>query len=525
MPVRKMQKKRKTQKKMQKTEKSPTAAGGTIKEWVAKAVVFDFDGTLTKHGSTQSTWEAIWEHLGYEPNECGNLANRFYRKEITHPEWCRETLIKFRERQLDYDAVIRVAKGLSLISGLDECMQELQRLRIPTYIVSGSIWDVIVAALGNRIEYFGRIEANQFGYVGPEKRLGTITSTRFDFEGKGDFVREVAKELNVKTSDILFVGNSINDIHVKAVGAHTLLVNPHETSVADENAWDDCLHQMRSLLEILPYVDSGWKKRVLQEWEQAQLALKDLPELRLGALSVVGKYRRFSDKDRAILAGLADQIRRPLKKKSNTRENFLIYASPGSGKTFFVEELARSLGSSIRFVPIDLSRDDREACEKQLAAVTEAKLPCLCMIDEVDGRKGEDWPYDVIYKKLDLNEVPGRQPVVFVLIGSSGGTVGRLGEAIRSRQKGKDMMDRVLETNQHWAEVPPMGPGDSVCVYASKILEAAEVERKDIKNVREVCCIPCSSDMPDSPADQDVGRPGCTASVRWPHAGALRQSF
>ncbi len=475
--------------KMPKRETPPVAADGASGRWVAKAVVFDFDGTLTKPGSTRSTWEAIWEYLGYDANECGLLANQFYREEITHSEWCRITLEKFKARDLNYDAVISVASGLQLIQDFDECMEELQRLSIPTYLVSGSIWDVIVNVLGDRTRYFRRIVANTFGYIGPQKRLGTISGTKFDFKGKGDFVREVAKELKVKTNNILFVGNDINDVHVKATGTRALLVNPHQTSAKDKSAWDKCLPQMRSLLEILPFADSGWEKRrkmaVLQKWQQTQLTLKDLTELRLGALSVHGKYRRFSNEDRSKLVGLADRIRRPLSEKSHTRENFLIYASPGSGKTFFIEELARTLGSGITFVPIDLSRDDRDVCAKMLAAVDGATLPCLCMIDEVDGRKSEDWPYDTIYKKLDLNEAHGRQPVVFVLIGSSGGTVSRLSEVIRLRYKGNDLMDRVLQSPQHWAEIPPMGVGDTVCVYASKILEAAAEECKSIKDVEK----------------------------------------
>ena len=473
--------------KSQKRKTSPVAADRTIEEWIAKAVVFDFDGTLTKPGSTRSTWEAIWEHLGYDANECGLLANRFYRKEITHSEWCRITLDKFRERELNYDAVISVATGLKLIEDFDECMEKLQQIGVPTYLVSGSIWDVIAAVLRDRVRYFRRIEANTFGYIGPDRRLGTISGTKFDFQGKGDFVKEVSKELQVSTSDILFVGNDINDVHVKEVGARTLLVNPHQTSAAEESAWDKCLPRMSSLLEILPFTDSRWEERrkaaELKQWQQAQLALKDLTELRLGALSVHGKYRRFSNDERSTLVGLADRIRRPLIEKSRTRENFLIYALPGSGKTFFIEELARTLGSAIKFVPIDLSRDDRDTCERKLAVVAGAKVACLCMIDEVDGRKNEDWPYDTIYKKLDLNEVQDRPPVVFVLIGSSGGTVKKLSEAIRSRYKGKDLMDRVLESAQHWAEIPPMGTGDTVCVYASKILEAAEEQGKSINDV------------------------------------------
>ena len=215
--------------------------------------------------------------------------------------------------------------------------------------------------------------------------------------------------------------------------------------------------------------------------------------------------------DRAKLVSLADRIRRPLSEKSFTRENFLIYASPGSGKTFFIEELASTLGSTVTFISIDLSRDDHEACEKKLAAVAGATLPCLCMIDEVDGRKSEIWPYDAIYKKLDLNEDQDRPPVVFVLIGSSGGTVSKLVEVIRGRYKGVDLMDRVLQSAQHWAEIPPMAVGDTVCVYASKILEAAAAESKPIKDVEKFAAYYAVLSRPHSPADQAVGRPGCKA--------------
>jgi phosphoserine phosphatase len=474
--------------KKRKTASPSGLAHVSVTPWKAKAVVFDFDGTLTKPGSTRTTWEAIWESLGYNANECGLLAQRFLNRQITHSQWCQLTLDKFKVKKLSYDAVISVAADIELIQDFDECMKEIQKLGAVMYIVSGSIWDVIMSVLGDRAEYFRRIEANTFGYR-PDKTLGTITGTHFDFEGKGDFVKEVAEEINIPVSDILFVGNDINDIHVKATGARTLLVNPQLTSPSDRKAWDQYIPRMRSLLEILPFVDSAWEERRkavdLQMWENAQMALKDLNELRLGSISVLGKYRRFSNEDRAILTGLADRIRRALTTKSRTRENFLVYASPGSGKTFFVEELARSLGDAFGFVPIDLSRDGREVCEARLAEVVGSKRPCLCMIDEVDGRKGEDWPYDVIYKKLDLNELEDRAAVVFVLIGSSGGTVTKLGEMIRSRYKGKDMIDRILDSTQHCAEIPAMGVGDSVGVYASKILEAAETGGKTIREVEK----------------------------------------
>jgi hypothetical protein len=89
-----------------------------------------------------------------------------------------------------------------------------------------------------------------------------------------------------------------------------------------------------------------------------------------------------------------------------------------------------------------------------------------------------------MYKTLDLNVKPDRQPVVVVLIGSSGGTVGKLAETFEQRTKGKDFIDRVPKG--HYAEIPPMGPGDTVCVYASKILEAAKTQGKPIQYVAKI---------------------------------------
>lgn len=470
------------------TSNSTGSPAQITKDWKAKAVIFDFDGTLTKPGSTRTTWESLWQALGYEDNECGLLANRYFRNDITHSEWCQLTLEKFKERRLTYDMVVRVAGSISLIPDLDECLSEISRLGIPSYIVSGSIWDVVRSALGHRVQHFKRIEANAFGY-NPDRTLGTITGTRFDFEGKGDFAREVARELKVSVSDILFVGNSINDVHVKSSGARTLLVNPHFTAPSDTSAWDFYIPRMTSLLKILPFVDSSWeerqKARIVEERSLAVDALKDLNELRLSAISVLGKYRRFSNEERSELSNLAGRIRRPLIEKSFTRENFLICAAPGSGKTYFIEELAREMSDSVTFVAIDLSRDNQTACESKLAEVIKSEKPCLCMIDEVDGRKGEEWPYDVFYKNLDLNESKDRPAVVFVLIGSSGGTAQKLGDAIRERYKGKDMVDRILESHQHCAEIPSMKKGDTVCVYASKVLEAASSGSKTINEIEK----------------------------------------
>jgi phosphoserine phosphatase len=449
-------------------------------------VVFDFDGTLTKPGTTRTTWESIWAQLGYDDSECGRLAAKFFRKEISHAEWCNTTLSKFREKGLTQKQVVRTADGLHLVKDLDEVLSELSAMNIPVFIVSGSIWDVITTALGQRTDLFKNIAANTFGY-NSSGVIGTITGTKFDFEGKADYIREIAKNLNLSPSDILFIGNSINDIHVKSSGARTLLVNPHFTNPSDGDAWDFYIPRMNSLMEIIPYVDTTWEARRKEKLRASTKTiletLRGMSTLRLSDLTVLGNYRRYDNEQRATLKGLADRISGALTNKTATRENFLIHAAPGSGKTFLIEELARSLGNSVCFVAIDLSRDDKATCETKLHEVKCATLPCLCMIDEIDGRKDQDWPYDTFYKSLDLNESTSRPAVVFVLIGSSGASTRDLGDAIRARYKGKDMIDRIPESSHHCTEVPSMVVGDTLCVYASKVIEAAAENKKVVESV------------------------------------------
>ena len=62
-----------------------------------KAVVFDFDGTLTY--KSRNVWKAIWQDLGYDISKESYFAQiymAFIRKEISHQKWCYLTCEKFK---------------------------------------------------------------------------------------------------------------------------------------------------------------------------------------------------------------------------------------------------------------------------------------------------------------------------------------------------------------------------------------------------------------------------------------------
>jgi phosphoserine phosphatase len=453
-----------------------------------RAIVFDFDGTLSRRDDNRTTWERLWTQLGYTDNECGKLVQRFFRKEIDHDQWCRLTLEKFKARGLRQEAVFALGKSIKLIDGFETTIKQIKQAGIPMYIVSGSIWDVVIAAIGEFAEYFNSIEANAFVYT-PDGVIAKIVGTRFDFEGKADFIKKVADDLHIPTSQVLFIGNSINDEQVKKrSGAKTLLVNPHYTAPSEE--WDAFIPHMNSLEEILPYL--GLEASSLEQQtvtaaskaEQIIALLKNEEIMDLDKYTVVGGYRRFNQNVRADLIKLCQQITTSLTSQSSGRQNYLICAAPGSGKTYFIEEIANSLGGKIKFIAIDLSKDNQEAVRRKLDDVT-GETACLCMIDEIDGRAEEQWPYDIIYKKLDINET-AQATTVFALIGSSGGDPNRLREAIRPRYKAKDLIDRIPDNSKYSIKIPPLELGDGVCVYVSKILEASARKGVHITHVEKM---------------------------------------
>lgn len=64
-----------------------------------KAVIFDFDGTLTEKKG--NLWKRIWQSLGYDIGSDSyyvSLFKRFMSGNITHKQWCEFTLEAFKEK-------------------------------------------------------------------------------------------------------------------------------------------------------------------------------------------------------------------------------------------------------------------------------------------------------------------------------------------------------------------------------------------------------------------------------------------
>lgn len=218
-----------------------------------QAVVFDFDGTLTKT-KLRTTWESLWEILGYDVQECRNLHQQYDKGNFTHQEWCDKTAEKFIQKKLTQQQVFQLTKKITLIKGCKKTLQILKEKNIKLYIVSGSIKDVIENVLGNNHSFFTEIKANEFVFDTQTSILNKIIGTEYDFEGKANYIQYIADRLEIATSDILFVGNSNNDTWAYKSGANTLCINPTHTNYHDDTIWHNTIVECEDLSEILPFV-------------------------------------------------------------------------------------------------------------------------------------------------------------------------------------------------------------------------------------------------------------------------------
>ena len=217
-----------------------------------KAVIFDFDGTIANPKSEKNTWQKIWTLLGYTLDICQSLHALYDRKEIGHQEWCDKTAEYFKQRHMKKSDLASIISDTHLIEGTSEVLTSLHNAGIKLFIVSGSIKEVIVGALGEQVSLFDEIVANDLIFD-KDNFLEKIDGTDYDFEGKAKYITQLSDRIGIQTKDMLFIGNSFNDAHVYKSGAKTLCVNPTLTNSHNTRYWHNSIDSMKNLKEILPF--------------------------------------------------------------------------------------------------------------------------------------------------------------------------------------------------------------------------------------------------------------------------------
>lgn len=219
-----------------------------------KAVVFDFDGTLTK--KNQNIWKMLWEVCGY-PTDKTSLYAKLYvshviKKEITRKQWFDLTCEAFMKKGLDCFDFFETSSKIELIDGFKETIAKLHKKGYKIYIVSGCIKEAIEIALDEYSDYFTFIESNR-AYFDMDGKLYKFEPTNYDYEGKAKFIEKI-KKTGIKAENITFVGNSDNDEWAYTTGCKTICINPDKAESDNKTKWHIVIEKLENLKQILPLI-------------------------------------------------------------------------------------------------------------------------------------------------------------------------------------------------------------------------------------------------------------------------------
>ena len=85
-------------------------------------------------------------------------------------------------------------------------------------------------------------------------------------------------------------------------------------------------------------------------------AVGNLDTVDVSRYAVVGNYTRFDEAIRNALKDARQRIVTGIRQPGRKRENHLLWAAPGSGKTYLVQQIAESLGNAMRYSEINLAK-------------------------------------------------------------------------------------------------------------------------------------------------------------------------
>ena len=202
----------------------------------------------------------------------------------------------------------------------------------------------------------------------------------------------------------------------------------------------------------------------------------------LSHFCIVGSYARYDEAVRNVLQDARHKILAGFEPPGRKRENHLIWAAPGTGKTYFVQQVAGSLPAGVDYRELNLAKCSEPEFRAALERLDSAHAH-LCLVDEIDAKLQEPWPYEVLLPYLDAAVERGVR-IVFVLAGSSGANIDDIKQRMAARPKGTDLLSRIPAGYEY--EIAPMSLGDRILVLLTQFRNAGVEAGKEIRAVEKL---------------------------------------
>jgi phosphoserine phosphatase len=221
----------------------------------SRLIVFDIDGTLTRH---VSSWQFIHERLGIWNNEAERYQEQFLAGKITYRKFCRLDAAHWKgipeKTMLDLFKEIPLARNAT---------RALSLLRENGFIL---------AALSTGIQFIVDRVKKELGldYAAGNTlkvKRGRLTGNveiKIDHLGKGKALRSVAKRYKTNPSDVIVVGDSHGDLPMMRAAGYAIAFNPNSRDVCDAADYccrsEDFMEVCNQIFKIRPNSPTGPEK-------------------------------------------------------------------------------------------------------------------------------------------------------------------------------------------------------------------------------------------------------------------------
>jgi len=222
-----------------------------------KLVVFDVDGTLTRHSSI---WWRLHEAFGTQ-KEGRVFFDKYFAGEISYRQWADCDAGLWKGKSLD--EVMEMVRATELVPGALETIHTLKARGIFVAILSGGV-DLLADDIARRvgIDY---VLTNKLRHSN-----GMLTGEVEVLVEWGEKVREIkqiADHFGVNLADTAFVGDGRNDISVFRRVGLSIAFRPEHQEVADAAQAVVRDDDLRGILQFIPKrrPKEGLRKRATGE--------------------------------------------------------------------------------------------------------------------------------------------------------------------------------------------------------------------------------------------------------------------
>ncbi len=222
-----------------------------------KLVVFDIDGTITKH---ISSWQFLHERLGQWNDQAIRYQEMFQAGKISYRKFCR--LDAAHWKGMEASRLYKVMEEIPYAKNVERAVKFLKERRFKLAAVSTGIQFIVDRvkkdlgfdyAVGNKLKV----------------RRGRLTGgveVKINHLGKGKVLESILKRFRIAASSAVVVGDSAGDIPMMKMAGYAIAFNASSRAVSEAADYccqtDDFMEVCEKILKISEEVSDDSKDQL-----------------------------------------------------------------------------------------------------------------------------------------------------------------------------------------------------------------------------------------------------------------------